>query len=346
MLAVFIRPGKGQLTKRRPTVLTKESGNFIRNTLGTCEDEDLVLLVAHDGLEMLGHAVTLLELCADLDDLLNTVVSREVHGTNVDLDPVLLVVSSQLADFLRPCSRPHASLTIGTNLSNDLANLRLKTHVKHAVGLVQNEVSNAAEVRFSCFEHINKTSRSGNAHFNTAGKVTDLRTLGNTSVDTGVSNARRFSELANLLLNLDSKFTCGSEDENDRTIARSEERLGVDVDDGGKTVGEGLSGTSFSNTNNIATRESHGPTLRLNSSRLCEALSLDLVHNVGWETSLIEGCDWLGNVCALDSHLVLLAVFGNLSLGARGDCGILLVERLFELGHSIKICSDVSAIFA
>lgn len=85
------------------------------------------------------------------------------------------------------------------------------------------------------------------------------------------------------------------------------------MDDSRKTVGERLSGTSLGNTDNVATREGHGPTLSLDSSGLCETLSLDFVHDVGWETSLVEGCDGLRDVLALDGHLVLLAVFGNLS---------------------------------
>ena len=229
---------------------------------------------------MLGHAVTLLELCADLDDLLNAVVGREIHGTNVDLDPVLLVVGSKLANFLGPCSGPHAGLTVRANLSDDLADLRLETHVKHAVGLVENQVGNTAKVGLSSLQHVDETSRGGNAHLNTARKVTDLGTLWNTSVDAGVSDARGLSELADLLLNLDSKLTSGRENEDDGAIAGGEERLSVDVNDGRKTVGQRLSGTGLGNTNNVATRESHGPTLSLDSGGLGETLGLDLVHHV------------------------------------------------------------------
>lgn len=312
-LAMLVTDVAVKLTKRRPAVLTKESGDLVSNALGACEDQNLVVLVAHDSLEVLGHAVTLLEFGADLNDLLNAVVSRQIHGTDVDLDPVLLVVGSKLADFLGPCSGPHAGLTVRTNLTNNLADLRLETHVKHAVSLVENQVGNTAEVGLARLKHVDETSRCGDAHLDTACKVTDLGTLGDTSVDAGVSDARGLSELADLLLNLDSKLTSGGEDQDDRAVTRGEQRLSVDVDDSRKTVGKRLSGTSLGNTNNVATRESHGPTLSLNSSGLCETLSLDLVHHVGWEASLVESCDGLGDVLTLDGHLVLLAVFGNFS---------------------------------
>lgn len=211
-LAMLVSWSAVKLTKRRPAVLTKESGDLVSNALGACEDENLVVLVAHDGLEVLGHAVTLLKLCANLNNLLNAVVSREIHGTDVDLDPVLLVVGSKLADFLGPCSGPHAGLTIRANLTDNLANLRLETHVKHAVSLVENQVGDTAEVGLASLKHVDETSRGGDAHLNTACEVTDLGTLRNTSIDAGVSDARGLSELANLLLNLDSKLTSGSED--------------------------------------------------------------------------------------------------------------------------------------
>jgi hypothetical protein len=81
-----------------------------------------------------------------------------------------------------------------------------------------------------------------------------------------------------------------------------------------KTVGQCLSGTSLGDTDDVATRESHRPTLSLNSSGLSKTLGFDLVHHVGWEASLVEGCNGLGDVVALDGHLVLLTVFGNLSI--------------------------------
>ena len=334
---MFILWKASQLTKRRPAVLTKESGNLVSNALGTCEDQDLVVLVAHDCLEVLGHAVALLKLCADLDNLLNAVVSGQVHGTNVHLDPVLLVVSRQLANLLGPCSGPHAGLSVGANLSDDLADLRLETHVKHAVSLVENKVCNAAKVGLSSLKHVDKTSRSGDAHLDTASKVADLGTLGNTSVDAGVSDAGRLSELADFLLNLDSKLTSRCENKNNRAVAGGEERLSVDVDNGRKTVGECLSGTSLGDTNNVATRESHGPSLSLNSGGLCETLCLDFVHDIRREASLVEGCDGLGDVLALDGHLVLFAVLGDLCSRASSDCGILLVEGLLKLGHRVEV---------
>jgi hypothetical protein len=265
------------------------------------------------------------------------VVGSKLHGTDVDLDEFLEEVRCQGTDLLGPCSGPHQSLSVGSDLANDLADLGLETHVKHAVSLIEDKVCDTAKVCLASLEHIDQTTRSGNAHFNSTREITDLGTLGDTTVDTGVADARRSTELLHLLLNLNSKLTGRSEDEDNGTIARSEERLGVDVDDGGKTVCEGLSGTSLGNTNNIATGESHGPTLRLNGGRSREALSLDLIHDISGEASLVKGLNGAGDILASNGHLVLAAEGFHISIRSARNVGVLLVEGLLELGEGAEI---------
>lgn len=328
--------------KSWPAVLSEETSDFVGDTLGASEDEALVVLVLHDLLEVLDHLVALLELGNDLDNLGNAVVGRKVHGTNVDLDPVVLEILSESANLLGPGSGPHASLTVRANLADDLADLRLETHVEHTISLIENEVSNAAKVGLAGLEHVNQTTGSGNTHFDTTSEISDLLTLGDTTVDTGVADARRLAELVNFGLNLDGEFTSRGEDEDDGTVTGGEERLSVDVDNRGQTVGQGLSGTGLGNTDDVATRESHGPALGLDGSRVGKALGLDLVDNVSRETSLIEGLDGLGNVLALDGDLVSLAELVDFSLSALGNGGSLLVEGLLELGKGAHVCETVS----
>jgi hypothetical protein len=315
-----------RLTKRGPSVLAEEASNFVSNALSAGENETLAALVLHDFLEVLDHLVALLKVGDDLDNLSNSVVSGQIHGTDVHLDVVVQEVSSELTDFLGPSGGPHAGLSVRTNLRNDFANLRLETHVQHAVSFVEDEVSDTAEVGPASFQHIDQTTRGCNADFDTAAQITDLRALGNTTIDASVANAGRLSELANLGLDLNSKLTSRSEDEDNGTIARSEERLSVDVNNGRETVGEGLSGTSFGDTDDISTRKRHRPTLRLDGGRTVEALSLDLAQDILGETGLVESFDGTRHVASLYSHLVLLAELLNLALRASGNIGMLLVE--------------------
>lgn len=336
-IELWSRVLQGGLTKCRPSVLTEESGNVVSNALGTNEDEALVGLVVHDLLKVLDHLVTLLRLCNNLDNLRDAVVSREIEGTNVDLDEVSQEIGSHGSDLLGPGGGPHERLSVRANLTDNLSDLGLETHVQHAISLVENQVSNTAEVGLAALDHIDQTSGGGNADLDTLSKVADLRATGNTTVDTGVSDARGATKLGDLLLNLNSQLTGGSQDQDNGSIARSQKRLGVNVDDGGKTVGKGLSGTSLGDTDNITTREGHGPALRLNSGGSRETLSLDLVHDIAGETSLVEGLDGLGHIGTVNGHLVVFSESVNLLLGAVGNSIVLLVERLLELGHRAEI---------
>lgn len=328
--------------KSRPAILSEEASDFVGDTLGASEDEALVVLVLHDLLEMLDHLVALLEFGNDLNDLGNAVVGRKVHGTNVDLDPVVLEVLSESANLLGPGSGPHASLAVRANLADNLADLRLETHVEHTISLVENEVSDTTKVSLAGLEHVNQTTRSGDTDFDTTSEISDLLTLGDTTVDTGVADAGRLAELVNFSLNLNSEFTSGSEDEDDRTVTRRKEGLSVDVDDRGKTVGQSLSRTGLGNTDDIATRKGHGPTLGLNGGGVGKALGLDLVDHVSRETSLVEGLNGLRDVLAGDSDLVSLAELVDFGLRALGNGGGLLVEGLLELGKGGHVCKTVS----
>lgn len=64
-----------------------------------------------------------------------------------------------------------------------------------------------------------------NANFDTATQISDLATLGDTTVDTGVLDLGAGAELVGFLLNLNSEFTRGGNDQHDRTVARLQVRL-------------------------------------------------------------------------------------------------------------------------
>ena len=328
-----------KLTERRPAVLAQESGDLIGDTLGACEDQDLVCIILplHDLLEVLNHLVTLLGLADNLDDLGDTMVGSQLHRTDVDLDEVGQEVGSHGANLLGPSGGPHECLTIGTDLANDLANLGLETHVQHTIGLIENQVCDAAEIGLARLEHVNETTRSSNANLNTTRQVADLRALRDTTVNAGVADARRLSELGDFLLNLDSEFTSGGENKNDRSIAGSKKGLGVDVNNRGKAVCQGLSGTGLSDTDDITSGESHGPALGLNGSRRGEALGLDLIHHVAGESGLVESLDRLGDVGSGNGHGVFLTELLNLGGATAGNVRVLLIERLLELGHGAQV---------
>jgi len=132
------------------------------------------------------------------------------------------------------------------------------------------------------------------------GEISDLRTLGGTTVDGSVPNSGGLAELGALLLNLDSEFSGGGKDKDDGSISSFKERLSVDVNHGREGERDGLSGTSLGDSNEISSRESHGPSLTLDRGRGGETHSSDLRHDILWETGFVEGSDGSGNVLTGD----------------------------------------------
>ena len=89
---------------------------------------------------------------------------------------------------LGPGGAEHESLTIRSNLADNLADLGLETHIQHAVGFVKDKVSDPAQVRLVRLEHVNKTSGGGDNNLDTALEIPDLGALGRATIDGSVAN--------------------------------------------------------------------------------------------------------------------------------------------------------------
>ena len=120
-----------------PSIGSEVFGEIIGNSLGTNEDEDLGVL-ARDLLEVLEEPVSLVVFGNNLDDLLDIVVGSQLEGTNVDLDKVVLEILGESLNLLGPGSREEESLSVGSDLRDNLSDLGLETHVQHSIGFVHN----------------------------------------------------------------------------------------------------------------------------------------------------------------------------------------------------------------
>jgi hypothetical protein len=249
-------------SQRGPSVLPQELGEVVRDTLGAHEDENLCVLLT-DLIEVLDELSTLFKVGAHLDVLSDVVVGGEVHGTDVDLDKVVLEVHGETLNLFRPGGGEEQGLPVGSDLADDLSDLRLETHVEHAVSLVHHEVRHSLEVGLARFEHVDETTGSGDDDLSATLEVTDLLTLGYTTVDCGVPDPGGLAEPGALGLDLDGELTGRSEDEDDGSVSWSEERLSVDVDHGRESESDGLSGTGLGDGNDVATGQSHRPSLAL-----------------------------------------------------------------------------------
>jgi len=75
---------------------------------------------------------------------------------------------SQLLHVLGPSSTEHERLTVRANLRNDLADLRLETHVQHAISLVHDKIGDTAQVGLAGFKHVDETTWGCNYNFHPA----------------------------------------------------------------------------------------------------------------------------------------------------------------------------------
>jgi hypothetical protein len=151
----------------------------------------------------------------------------------------------ELLDLAGPGGREHERLSVRADLLDDLVDLRLETHVEHAVGFVHDEVGHATEIGLAGLKHVDKTTGRGDDNLGAALEVADLLTLGHATVDTlcawtasgmlryiwqkgathGIPDSRRRAKLGALLLDLDRELPGRGEDEDDGTVAGCEERL-------------------------------------------------------------------------------------------------------------------------
>jgi len=172
--------------KTKKKTATNLVGDAVSSLLGGGEDDGLIVLLAVDVLEKAHELGVLLGLEANVDDLGNPVVGRNLPGPDVNLVVVGEEVPGQGLHLLGPSGAPHEGLPIRADLGHNLPDLGLKTHVKHPVGLVHDEIGDPAEVGLAHFEQIDEAAWSGDADLDSALEVPDLSALGDTAVEAGV----------------------------------------------------------------------------------------------------------------------------------------------------------------
>jgi hypothetical protein len=96
------------------------------------------------------------------------------------------------------------------------ANLGLKTHIKHAIGLIQYEVSNVLEADATTLDEINKTAGSSTKDIRAPIKLAELLRNFGTTVDDGRLYPRTVRKFAGLFVNLHYEFASRSEDKGGR----------------------------------------------------------------------------------------------------------------------------------
>ena len=68
-------------------------------------------------------------------------------------------------------------LTIGSDLTDNFADLGLKTHVQHTIGFVKDQIRATSQVRLAHFKKIHQTTGRGDDDFCALFEVADLRSF-------------------------------------------------------------------------------------------------------------------------------------------------------------------------
>jgi hypothetical protein len=95
---------------------------------------------------------------------------------------------SQLLHVLGPGSTEHEGLAVGADLGNNFANLRLETHIQHAIGFVHDKIGDTAQVGLARFKHINETTWGCDYDFHPTLQVANLGAFWCAAVYSGITD--------------------------------------------------------------------------------------------------------------------------------------------------------------
>jgi len=156
----------------------------------------------------------------DILDLLSDVFGCTSNSTNAQEDIILQKILGKHLNVSGECSTEHEGLTVrsaGHIFSlHDTSNLGFETHVKHAIGLVKDEILDVGEADAATFNQINKTARRGAKEVTTTFDKAELLIDISSTVDDGRANPGPIRELPCLVMNLGDKLTGRGEDQSGR----------------------------------------------------------------------------------------------------------------------------------
>ena len=193
--------------QRVESTLTQAARQFVRTSFGLCEDDATRLRVL--GPQNLQRLLQLLSLRHALDHLLHMIRHLQIERSHVHLDRVRQEIAGQRLHLLRPGRRPHQGLSIGTNLRYDLSDLRLESHIEHAIGFVHHQVRDSPQVRHAGLQEIELPTRRRDHDLRAPAQLIGLVASRHASEHAGIANSARRSEPRALLLRLVGQLAQG-----------------------------------------------------------------------------------------------------------------------------------------
>jgi len=139
-------------------------------------------------------------------DLLGDVLRGTSNPSHAEEDVILEKIFCEHLDVTWEGGAEHEGLTVGCAWHifalDDATNLRLETHVQHAIGFIKDEVLDVGETDTTTFDEIYEATWSGTQEITTTLNLAELLIDISTSVDNGRSDPRTISEFTCLLVDL------------------------------------------------------------------------------------------------------------------------------------------------
>ncbi len=252
---------------RLDTVLVELLGQAVGAMLGFGEHQHLEPVVR---LHKVGEEFALAVLVHRVHDLRHQ-FDRRIAPRDFDRDRVFHEGVGQLADLVREGGREQQVLPLHRQQRHDAADIGQKAHVQHAVGFVEHQDFNAAQVHRALLHVVEQAAGGGDNDVNTAAQFRDLGVEAHAA-----ENHRRF-EFDVLAVGLDRVIDLGAQlarRRKDQHAHRMLHRLAVVGDIGlgdagaqqlqyGQREAGGLSGAGLRSAEQIAPGQHNGNGLRL-----------------------------------------------------------------------------------
>ncbi|MFO0637363.1 MAG: hypothetical protein U0168_31445 [Nannocystaceae bacterium] len=193
----------------------------------------------------------------------------------------------QGADLRRHGRGEQQVLALGRQRGDDPLHVGHEALVEHAVGLVEHEDLDAAQIDLAATVQIEQPSRRGDEDVDALGQLAQLRCLGDAAED------HRVPQIEVLAVGLEAGADLGRELARGREHQRAQHRVvaGARVDALQDRQGErgGLAGAGLGAADDVAAREHGADGLLLDRRGLAVACLLHGAEDRGLEAQLVEG---------------------------------------------------------
>ena len=258
-------------------------GQNLGARLGAREDDDAVgaLLVEHV-LEQVG----LLVLAHGDHELLDGLGSGALVGDLNELR-VLDLAADGAHDGVVDGGREQQRLALGGDAVDDLLHIRPEAHIEHAVGLVEDEHLDVAEVEHHAVVEVEQAAGGGDEHVDAAAQAVDLGVVAHAAHHGENVVAGLLGHGAGHIVDLLGKLSGGGHDEGLGAVALLEV---AELVEHGKGEGGGLAGAGLGGGDHVVAGEHQRDGLLLDGGRLGVAHLAHGGHDVLAKTKLFKSC--------------------------------------------------------